>query len=620
MNYTNREVVRRIKQYDMFLNSLNITTDSVQKERICDQLDKIEKQILLETNNEYEQEYMSALEKESKFLEEEKDKLRELISIINTRREYLNERKKKHKKVTGSLVELTTFLGEDKLTIYKRNLKIIEKYEENKVIAENIIHDMKEIDVRISSASRNVKANARLNDMLENKMISLIERSLEKLDLFELVNKRDEIEKKYDSLKYILDMASDNLESAKSIEDNDAIIECNEMLSQISEEYNEYNEKINILKLIDTYENPVHGYDELLQKRNKINAILRSIEGSSLYEMINDELSKEYNTIKLEKQDIETYEALKEDREKKNKILADIEEENNSEEFKEVLEKLIKNEKKYRDEQVRKARMLENAERERKFLENKRIEESRVKRQKLIEDARLKDQQERAEKLKELQAKTAINLKNEEYVPKPKVEIKEEKMFNPLQNMTFEDMKVNDDFNSDELFEKTKIVPNKPISKENINDEIDKKIDFLNIDNSNELNEENNFSFLNNNIAEPRFENTDYLFKEEPKEERIEIPVEDSEEIKYEEPVEEITIEPEEEIVETPIEEPKEESIYDLLENNDDIIWQTINTANESGIPVIGNNNLKPEIMSKKNNEFPNIGNEGGEILWKETL
>ena len=59
MNYTNREVVKRLKQYDMFLSSLNLTTDSLQKERICDQLDKIEKQILLDTNTEYEEEYIA---------------------------------------------------------------------------------------------------------------------------------------------------------------------------------------------------------------------------------------------------------------------------------------------------------------------------------------------------------------------------------------------------------------------------------------------------------------------------------------------------------------------------------------------------------------------------------
>ena len=71
MNYTNREVVKRLKQYDMFLSSLNLTTDSLQKERICDQLDKIEKQILLDTNTEYEEEYIALSSKESKLLDEE---------------------------------------------------------------------------------------------------------------------------------------------------------------------------------------------------------------------------------------------------------------------------------------------------------------------------------------------------------------------------------------------------------------------------------------------------------------------------------------------------------------------------------------------------------------------
>lgn len=73
MNYTSREVVRRLKQYDMFQNSLNLTNDEIQKERICDQLDKIEKQILLDTNTEYEEEYLMLLSKKTKFLDEEKN-------------------------------------------------------------------------------------------------------------------------------------------------------------------------------------------------------------------------------------------------------------------------------------------------------------------------------------------------------------------------------------------------------------------------------------------------------------------------------------------------------------------------------------------------------------------
>lgn len=52
----------------MFLNSLSLTNDPIQRERICDQLDKIEKQILLETNSEYEENYMLLLSKNTKFL------------------------------------------------------------------------------------------------------------------------------------------------------------------------------------------------------------------------------------------------------------------------------------------------------------------------------------------------------------------------------------------------------------------------------------------------------------------------------------------------------------------------------------------------------------------------
>ena len=211
MNYTNREVVRRLKQYDMFLNSLNLTVDSFQKERICDQLDKIEKQILLETNKEYEEEYMLLLSEETKFFADEKDKLRKLISLIKERRNYLEERKQKHKDITGSLVELTTFLGEDKLTVFRRRLQIIEKYEENKVKQENLIREMKSLDIKISEASRNVKANARLNDTLENKMKRLIEKALDKLDLYDLIDKKDDIQKKYDSLNYAVELAKENL-------------------------------------------------------------------------------------------------------------------------------------------------------------------------------------------------------------------------------------------------------------------------------------------------------------------------------------------------------------------------------------------------------------------------
>ena len=536
MNYTNREVVRRIKQYDMFLNSLNLATSDVQRERICDQLDKIEKQILLETNTEYEEQYMLLLGEEARFFSEEKSRLRRIISLINERKSYLEDRKVKHKDITGSLVELTTFLGEDKLISFKNRLDIIEKYEENKVKQENLIKELKMLDVKLSEASRTVKANTRLNDILENKMIASVGKSLEKLKLFALTNKRDEIFKNYENFEYIVNLAKDNLKSAKKIGNEEYVLECDSLLADVSTEYSKYNEKINILKLIDIYDKSVNGYEELLEKREEMNDILKNISDSELYDEISDELNKEYNTIRLERQDIENYEELKAERERKNRELYDIEEENNSKEFKAVVDELVKNENRVREEQIRKAKKEEFQERQKKLLEEQKIEASRVRRQKLIEEARLKEQHARLEKVKELQEKTVINPKKEEVVS-----VKDDKRINPFGNKTIDDMmNLNNTFDTDELFENTKIVPNKAIDDgKSIFDKVEQEVY------EDKIEEENNIKVTIDVPAVEEKEDVIDLFKEE------------KEEIK-----EEVIEETKEEIVED------KPSIYDILENS----------------------------------------------------
>ena len=121
---------------------------------------------------------MLLLSKNTKFLDEEKSRLRALINLINDRHDYLEQRKVNHKKVTGSLVELTTFLGEDKLTVFKNRLKIIEKYEENKIKQDKLIKEIKELDIKISEASRSVKSDTRLNESLEIKMTKVVNNAL----------------------------------------------------------------------------------------------------------------------------------------------------------------------------------------------------------------------------------------------------------------------------------------------------------------------------------------------------------------------------------------------------------------------------------------------------------
>ena len=617
MNYTNREVVRRLKQYDMFLSSLELTNDDLQRERICDQLDKIEKQILLETNTEYEEEYMTLLSEEPKLFSEEKARLRNIISLIEDRKKYLEERKLKHKRITGSLVELTTFLGEDKLLDFKNRLRIIEKYEDNKVKQEKIIKEMKSLDIKISEASRNVKANTRLNESLENKMIKKIDNVLEELNLYSLVDQRSDITKKQESLKYALDMAKDNLKSARSLGDSSYIIECDSLLSEVTIEYSKYNEELNILKLIDIYDKMTSSYEELLTKREKIDEIFKNIDESELYKRLYDELSKQYNTIKLEQRDIETYEKLKEERETMNKILYDIDEENNSKEFKLVLSELIRNEDRIKEERVRLAKRNEYNERQKRIAEEQKIEAARVRRQKLIEEARLKEQLASTERLKKLQDETVISPINEE----EKEEVKKP-IPNPLKNKTFDNLDLDNDFDTDELFGKTKIVPNKVdnlVKKEPIIEESKEEVPLWEspVEPKKEIREEPIRKEIPDRVSDlPRV--SDFVPKEVPKE----IPKEEVKDLFKEE----------DNKVELNIEDKKEEkgkksgSIYDLLENNKNIIWKSTGTSDniiKSTIPVIGNNNLKPEILGSSKVDdlaFPDMNKKEGEILWKETM
>lgn len=621
MNYTNREVVRRLKQYDMFLNSLELTNDNLQRERICDQLDKIEKQILLETNTEYEEEYMALISEEPKLFSEEKTRLRSIISLIENRKKYLEERKLKHKKITGSLVELTTFLGEDKLLDFKNRLRIIEKYEDNKTKQEKIIRELKSLDIKISEASRNVKANTRLNDSLENKMIKKVESALEELNLYTLVEQRSDITRRHETLKYALDMAKDNLKKARSLGEAPTILECDSMLSEITIEYSKYNEKLNILKLIDIYDKTASSYDELLSKREKMDNILKNISESELYRRINDELSKQYNTIKLEKRDIEIYESLKNEREIKNKILYDIDEENNSKEFKLVLSELIRNEDRIREEKIRLAKRNEFNERQKRIAEEQKIETARVRRQKLIEEARLKEQLESTERLKKLQEKTVISPIREE-------KNEDLKISNPLKGKSFDDVILNNDFDTDELFGKTKLVPNK-VDTSDVKEakNYDEEVPLWNppVDSGFSYNEVS----LNDKVDEDVKDSGEKLtsvYSDDNSLPKVSDFVGNREEVKD-------LFKEEDTKVDLDISDNKEEknnidsnSIYDILENNKNIIWKSTGSSdkiNDESIPVIGNNNLKPEILGSSKAQdlsFPDMDKKESEILWKETI
>ena len=247
--------------------------------------------------------------------------------------------------------------------------------------------------------------------------------------------------------------------------------------------------------------------------------------------------------------------------------------------------------KRKREEKIKQARRLEYQERQKRLIEEQRIETARVKRQKLIEEARLKDQLERTEKLKELQEKTVITQKKDS--PKDLNPGTRENLLEEKRVLT------SSDFDTEELFENTKIVPNtssvnqkKPVRNSTWQeDSLDKP-----------LTEREDSSLTSDAVFSVSDSKKDPsvidLFKEEAAKRKV------------------VEVSDEEEDVPT--------SIYDILERNKNIMWKKTDTdSSKDTIPVIGNNNLRPEVLEEKNVseiKFPDIENKGGEILWKETL
>lgn len=408
LEYTSRQVTQLIRQYEMFLKSLNILTSDSDKDKIFVQMNRIEEKILEETNSIYEEEYMLLVGSSTYLVNEEKERLVCLIKLIEDRIQYVKERRKNHKEITGYNVDYPSILGEDKLGEFKRNIKIIDKFNENKKKENQLSIEINELDAKISEAVKKIKNNKNLNTTLEKKMINLLTRVFDKLELYKLTEDKDNIEAEYKELEFSLTKAKENVKKAKISGKEEIIIECDSLLSSVTLEYEKVKEKKYTLRLMEIYDNVISDYEQLLTKREEMNDVLSEISSSYLYGIIGEELNKQYNTIKIEKQDMNTYETLVNERETKYTELERAVEENNSKEFREVLDDLLINEKKKQEELLQEQRKKEYEARQRKLIEEKKLEDERRKRQQLIIEQRKREQESRTKTLLEQQRKTVI--------------------------------------------------------------------------------------------------------------------------------------------------------------------------------------------------------------------
>ena len=399
IEYANDSVIKSLKQYDMLAKSLKLTRDFEQRQDISYQMTKIIERVLVITNRIYENKYLKIENRTTYLMNEEKNRLLELVNLINERRTYINNQVSSNEELTGLTPTNTPVLGEDKIEDYKEKIKIIDSYKKNIELNSTLKDEISKLNISIKKAKDKISSNKIMNRQLEEKMIRIINRAIDKLSLTELVEREKEIDLAYTELGYSLEKAKENAKIARKDCTPEIILECDNMLASITLEYERYKEKKLILNLMEIYRKQVADYKSLLSKREKINNILSNITSSELYLEIGEELNKEYASIKLEQQDSSTLKSLEEEKEIKLRKLEEIKEENASEKFKDILAYLLENEKKYQEKLLREKEKQEEERKARELEEEKIRRKELLQRQKVLEEERKKEIEERTKQL-----------------------------------------------------------------------------------------------------------------------------------------------------------------------------------------------------------------------------
>lgn len=410
INYNSDEVLQYIRQYEMFSSSLKLIPSIDERNAVIKQLDRLEEKIIKLTNNIYENAYYSLFNKETYLLEEEKNRLSSLIELISNRMDYVNDRKNKHYELTGKDLDIYNFVGMDVYDTLKDRLKVIEKYSDNIKRKEEIEDFLDKLDSKLRLAQEKISINKSLNEELETKMIKCLGDTFKRYGL-NLEAREDEIRNIYQELTKMLEIAKENYETAK-ISSYDMVSECKKALTDIEKDYMSYREQTSILDLMKLYDKKCHSYQDLLDKRTTMSELCDNILNKRIGETSYKLLKEQYSTILLEGQDISNYEKLLKEQEEKREEIAAIDNENNSDVFKNVLSKLIENENKRQAKLLEEKMKKQEEEKKRKAELEKRRQEEIMRRQKLIEDTRKKEIEKRTRQLLEEQKNTVLQSKS----------------------------------------------------------------------------------------------------------------------------------------------------------------------------------------------------------------
>lgn len=410
VSYNNGNVVQCLRQYDMFANSLNLVKTKEEKNMIIKQLTKLENKIIELTNEIYEEEYYALANKECGLIEEEQSRLNMLIDLIDQRLSYIEKRCNNHYQLTGESIDVKDVLGANTLDTLEERTKIIDKYSKNIKLESELKEEISSLENKIALADKKIEINKSLNQEMEKNFTDLLSSSFEKCNFYELVEDKELIEYAYYETEKSLSLAEVNLETAKTSPIS-VLNECQIMLDDIRKDYIKYKEKLSILKLMNIFNREVTTYEELLNKRKEVNELFRYIKNEEFLDMVVGTVTKQYNTILMEQQDVNTYNDLITEKEKKLEALSEINEENNSEKFQKVLEELIKNEKARQEKILEEQKKIEEEEKKRKLEIERKKQEEILKRQKIIEEARKKEMEKITKELLAQQQNSVLQTK-----------------------------------------------------------------------------------------------------------------------------------------------------------------------------------------------------------------
>jgi len=397
----------------MFSNSLKLIKNVEERAMIIKQLTKLENRIIALTNDLYEEEYQELASRECGLLEEEKNRITLLIDLINQRLSYIEKRCNDHYQLTGESIDAPLVMGVDTLDELEEKVRIIDKYSKNIKLEKELKEDIKSLSSKISLANEKIDINNSLNIELEAAFKNKLSNAFEKLKMYDILDLRDDIEYAYRETEKSLNLAKSNLEIAR-LNNPELVLECEEMLQDITDDYTNYKDKISTMELIEVFNTDVSDYEELLEKRKKINEIIKYIKNQSFLNMVMDMITNQYNTIMMEQQDVNTFNDLLLEKERKLEVLTEIEEENNSDEFQSVLKVLIENERKKQERILDEQRRIEAEEKKKRLEFERRKQEEILKRQKIIESARKKEMEKRTKQMLEEQQKSVLQSKKQE--------------------------------------------------------------------------------------------------------------------------------------------------------------------------------------------------------------